>query len=356
MRPRPTATRSSAAAIAGDPWPRFARDLVGAAALLGLGVVAFVAALDPYGLRAAPGLPPGPIVDANQRLSYPQIARGGPFDSAVFGTSTARLLDPQHLDAALGGRFANLSVNAATPDEQLRLAALFLDRRPLRAALFALDATWCAAYPPARTANAFPDWLYEPGTPGLASGAVLRQANLRGVSAAVQAGTVRLGLARPRIRPDGYAVFTPPESAYDPARAGAYIHEGAADPAGPAEPVAAPMPALDRLDATLRAMPRDAIKIIAFMPVHAAAQAPPGTPAALREAACKARVARIGSGRGAVVVDFRLASSLTTRDANYWDALHYRVPVAAQVVAGLAAAVATGADDPGGVYRVLAHP
>jgi hypothetical protein len=58
---------------------------------MGLALIGFVAAVDPYGLRAAPGHPPGPIMDANQRLSYPQIARGGPFDAAVFGTSTRRL-------------------------------------------------------------------------------------------------------------------------------------------------------------------------------------------------------------------------------------------------------------------------
>ena len=312
----------------------------------------FVAAIDPYGLRAAPGRPPGPIMDANQRLSYPQIARGGPFDAAVFGTSTARLLDPDALDAAFGARFANLAVNAATPDEQIRLAQLFLARRPVRAILFGLDATWCAADPPLRTANAFPDWLYAEDT----LWGVLRQVSLRSVTVAVQAGLARLGLVKPRIRRDGYAVFTPPEDRYDPERARAHIRAGALDPAARADAPDDPMPALARLDRLLLRVPADALKLIVFMPVHAVAQGAPGSAAGRREAACKAHAAALGARRGAVVVDFRRVSPLTSQDVHYWDALHYRLPVAARIVADLKTAVAHGTDDPGGDYRVLVAP
>ncbi len=334
------------------PWRDFARDVLLAVPLLGLAMVAFVALLDPYGLRVAPRNPPGPIMDSNQRFAYPQIARGGAFDAAVFGTSTARLLDPADLDRAFGGRFANLAMNAATPDEQVRLADLFLDRGPPRAVLFALDATWCAADPPARTMNPFPDWLYAAGTPW----GVIRQVSLRGIEVAARTGLARLGLAPPRIRADGYAVFTPPESTYDAARARSHIRDGRADPSVPSDAPDAPMPALDRLDLILGKIPRDALTLVAFMPVHVAAQGALGTPAGSREAACKARVAAVGGAHGAVVIDFRIASPLTTRDENYWDALHYRLPLAARIVSDLRSAVATGADDPDGTYRILARP
>lgn len=339
-------------AAASSAWASWSRIFLIGAALVGLCVVGGIAALDPYGLRAAPGHPPGPIMDTNQRLSYPQIARGGAFDAAVFGTSTARLLDPGALDAAFAARFANLAVNAATPDEQMRLAALFVANRPVKAILFGLDATWCAADPPARSANAFPDWLYEAGTPW----GVLRQVSLRSLTIAAQTGLARLGLVQPRLKADGYAVFTPPEALYDPERARTHIRAGARDPATPADPPDAPMPALARLDALLGQLPDAATKVVAFMPVHAVAQGAPDTPAGRREAACKARVAEIGARHGAVVVDFRRPSSITTRDDNYWDALHYRLPVAARIVAGLKAAVRFGADDPDGTYRILAHP
>ena len=69
-------------------------------------------------------------MDLNQRFMYPQIVRSGRFDAAVFGTSTVRLLDPQRLGAAFGGRFANLGMNAGTPWEQMQLADLFLRHVP----------------------------------------------------------------------------------------------------------------------------------------------------------------------------------------------------------------------------------
>jgi hypothetical protein len=350
--PSPLADRAPAA-----PWRAFATLFAGTALVLGLAAAGFVAVLDPYGLRARPGRAPGPIMDRNQRFMYPQIARSGAFDAAVFGTSTARLLEPGALAAAFGGRFANLAVNAATPDEQMRLAGLFLDAARPRTILFGLDATWCAAAPPARTPHPFPDWLYAPGAPL----GFWHQVSWQGLSVAARVALHALRLAPARIRADGYAVFTPPEAAYDLARARTHIRAGtAADPEAIA-PVAEAhaeggMPALDRLDALLAKLPDGTRRILAFMPVHAAAQALPGTPAGRREAACKDRVAEIGRARGALAVDFRIPSPVTTEDANYWDALHYRLPVAERIVAGLERAAETGRDAPDGFYRVLARP
>jgi len=297
-------------------------------------------------------------MEAGQRFMYPQIARGGVYDAAVFGTSTARLIDPKALDAVFPANFANLAMNAATPYEQTRLARLFLQAGPAKAVLFALDAPWCGPDADRRlTALPFPDWLYEP-TP---SWGLLRQMNGQGVAAAARVALYRLGLAPERIRGDGYAVFTPPEDRYDPVRAAAYIRAGAVVPAtaggAPSSTGAdGPMPALAWLDGLLAEMPADALKLVAFMPVHVLAQGQPGTVQGIREAACKAQVAAIGRARGALVVDFRLPSPVTTRDTNYWDALHYRLPVADRIVSGLAQARADGRDDPEGVYRVLARP
>lgn len=332
-----------------DPWARFARDILLMGLGLGLAVIAFIGLVDPYGLRAAPGHPPGPIVDTDQRWSYPQVARGGAFDAAVFGSSTSRLLDPAALDAAFNARFANLAMNAATPDEQLRLAALFLAGKTPKVVVFGLDASWCEAAPAARTAITFPDWLYEP-SPRLG---LLRQVNLRSLESAVKAAEVRWGHGRPAIRADGYAVFTPPEATYNLTRAREHLAAATrnADPAG--EPVAAPMPALDQLDALLGRFPTTTRAILAFVPVHVRAQARKGTSAGDREQACKDRVAAIGAHHRALVVDFRFPSPVTTDDANYWDALHYRIPVAARIVGSLAEAARDARDGSGGLYKVL---
>ncbi|GJD62626.1 hypothetical protein [Methylobacterium frigidaeris] len=336
-------------------WRRFAGLLLGAAGLLGLLVLAFVTALDPYGLRAGPERAPGAIMDLNQRFMYPQVVRGGTYDSAVFGTSTARLLDPQGLDRAFGGRFANLAMNAATPWEQTQLARLFLTRAPAKAVLFGLDAPWCEANADVRrlTFRAFPPWLYrEP----LAWTAFLHQWNQQSVEIAGRALLHRLGRMPARIRGDGYEVFTPPESHYDAARAAAHIHGDAPTPEVPAPEGDPATPALPWLDELLGLVPADALKIVAFMPVNVAAQPRPGSAGAAREAVCKARAAEIANRRGATLVDFRIPSVVTRDDANYWDALHYRLPIAARIVSGLRRAVDERRDDPDGFYRVLATP
>lgn len=343
-------------------WRRFAAVFALAALGFGAAAIGFVAATDPYGLRAAPGRPSGPLMDSNQRFLYPQIVRGGAYDSAVIGTSTSRLLDPVDLDRALGGSFANLAMNAATPFEQAAMTRLFLAQGTPRTLVLALDSTWCEPDADARrfTTRPFPGWLYEAGTPFGA----LRQVNWQSLVTGVDVVLHRVGLLPARIRRDGYAVFTPPEASYDAARASRHIHGGT--PLGGQDLVVEAvvtsasgsdaMPALDWLDALLAATPAATTKLLAFMPVHVATQGRPGTHQGIREAACKARVARIGRRHGATVADFRIPSPVTTEDGNYWDALHYRVPVAARIVDGLAAALAEGTDDPNGFFRVLSHP
>ncbi|HJE22277.1 MAG TPA: hypothetical protein K8W01_01270 [Methylorubrum populi] len=347
---------------AGSPpeWRRFALLFLAVAALAGLACIGFVAALDPYGVRAAPGRAQGPLMDGNQRFMYPQVARSGAYDGAVFGTSTARLLDPADLARAFGGRFANLSMNAATPYEQTELARLYLRHNRPRVLLFGLDTTWCEPDADERrlTFRAFPAWLYRPGMPWGA----LRQVNWQSLGTAFEALMFRFGLRPARLGADGYAVFTPPEAAYDAARAAAHIRSAQAtqaaaeaEPGYRPTPPDAPMPALAWLDALLAEAPPDTLKLVAFTPVHVSQQGAPGSPTAEREAVCKARVASLGRKRGATVVDFRIPSPITAQAANYWDPLHYRMPVAGRIVAGLKAAQESGRDDPGGTFRVLAH-
>ncbi|KQP09652.1 hypothetical protein ASF28_00225 [Methylobacterium sp. Leaf99] len=341
-------------------WRGFVRGFGLSVAAFGLGVIGLVAVFDPYGLRVAPGRAPGPLMDGNQRFMYPQIARSGLYDAAVFGSSTSRLLDPEQLEPVLGGRFANFAMNAATPFEQAAIARVFLRRVSPKSVVFGLDANWCAADADTKrlTFRPFPAWLYAEGTPW----GFLRQVNGQSLATAARVALHRWAGLPARLRADGYAVFTPPEATYDAKRAAAHIHGGGAampeaapaDP--PLDPVEAPMPALAWLDDLLGGMPPETRKVVAFMPVHVAAQGLPGTSKGAREAACKARVAEIGARRGTSVVDFRISSPVTTRDTDYWDALHYRLPIAARIVTALGTAVATGADDPDGFYRVLSRP
>lgn len=346
-----------------DPWRAFSAAFALAGMLLTAGLFLFVVALDPYGLRAAPGRPPGPIMDLNGRYMYPQVVRGGRYDSAVFGTSTVRLLDPNPLSEAFGGRFANLGLNAGTPWEQLQLADLFLRRVPRpRTLVFGIDATWCEADADAAgkriTFRSFPPWLYDDDPlddyPHLL--------NLRSLSLAGRVLLFRLGLMPARIRGDGYEVFVPPEARYDPDRARWHIWRGREPVIGAIEPpvrlspeerAALAMPALAWLDVLLGRLPAETVRLLVWPPVHVAAQAIPDSREAEREAECKERLAAIAARHGARLVDFGFPSPVTTQDSNYWDPLHYRLPVAERLVAALKRAAETGAADPQGFYRVF---
>ncbi len=342
-------------------WRGFLRVLAVALVAFVAGPYGFVLALDPYGTRTSPARAPVPIMDLNGRYMYPQLTRSGRFDAAVFGTSTIRLLDPEALGRSFGGHVVNLGLNAGTPWEQTELARLFLRHVPSpRLLIFGLDRPWCApdADEPGRrlTFRSFPPWLYDEeglnDLPGMLS--------LKSVEIAGRVLLNRLGFMPERIRGDGYENFLPPESRYDLRRAQAHLREGTGEAAGPdgAEPepgaAGAGFPALVWLDGLLAPLPASTQTVLLLPPIHVAAQARPGTPGAAQDEACKAALAAIARRRGAALVDLRFASPLTSRDENYWDKLHYRLPIAARLLGHLATALASGRDDPGGEFRVLA--
>jgi len=71
------------------------------------------------------------------------------------------------------------------------------------------------------------------------------------------------------------------------------------------------------------------------------------------EAECKARIAAIGRAHAAKVIDWRIASPITTNDANYWDGLHYRLAVAQRVAHELVGSALTGIESTDGSYRLV---
>jgi hypothetical protein len=332
-----------------------------------LAVAAFVMVFDPFGVgpfarRANPVL-----MDLNQRYMYPQIVRSGRFDSAVIGTSTVRLLNPERLDALLGGRFANLAMNSATAWEQSRIADLFLRHTPEpKSLIVGIDPLWCspdATSPEQRlTFRRFPETFYDENPwndwPELL--------NLTSIEMAWRMALYRLGVMPARYRNDGYEVFTPPENTYDLARAQGHIWGERKDrtitpqspPANPtpAQRAAWRYPALQWLDALAARMPPGARIIAVVPPTHVANQPQPLSLEAARLAACRAELASIMKRRGGIAVDFGSPSSVTTNDADYWDPLHYRLPVAEKLAAGIAEAWTTRRDAPDGFYRILTGP
>jgi hypothetical protein len=349
-------TAGESARPGGGPWPRVSLLIVAIAAVLFSGLAGAVWALDPYGARASASRPATPIMDINQRYMYPQIVRSGQFDSAVFGTSTVRLLDPVRLGDLLGGRLANLGLNAGTPWEQTQLADLFLRKVPApRVLVFGVDQTWCdpeADTPEKRlTPRPFPPWLYDDSPWNDIEGAV----SLQSLEIAGRVAMHRLGFAKERIRRDGYDVFLPPDASYDVGRARFHLWgdrerrpvpvAAAADSGIPAPA----MPALAWLDGLLARTPATTSTFLLLPPLHAGSLPHPDSPAFAREAACKARLAALASKHGVSLVDFRLSSDVTLADENYWDPLHYRVGIARRMEDALRA-VRDGVSD-GGWWR-----
>jgi hypothetical protein len=325
---------------------------------------AFIALMNPFGNLTPRAFAAHVIMDTNDRYQYPSIVRSREFDSAVFGTSSSRLLDPVWLEGAFGGRFANLGFNDGRAWEQYQLALLFLRTVPRpKTLLFGIDWVWCEAAADVNRLSdrGWPEWIYDEDP----WNDWLYVFNWWGLKIAIRQLASRVGLLRPRFPPNGFDVFVPPEAAYDDAKAQRYIWRGRANPIIPEMPAYAPTdaeraawryPALAWLEDVVDKAPAGTSLVFSFMPVHVANQPRPGSREAAREAECKARIADIARRRGAPFADFKIASKITSEDSHYWDPMHHRLPIARRVVEGIAKAVATGQDDPNGDWVMRTAP
>jgi hypothetical protein len=343
-------------------WRRFVVAVVGGFAAIIAGLAIFIVLMNPYGNLPKLLFSQHAVTDINQRFQYPSLIRSGHYDSIVVGASDARLIKPQLLDEAFGGNFANLSMNAGLAWEQYRLVDLYLRQKGSpRMLLIGLDHVWCDDDATERrvTFRGFPEWLYDDN----AWNDLLYMLNKQTVEISGRRLAVAAGLKTARF-PDGYEVFTPPESAYDKAKVrnklwgkrGPRAIEPIDPPYAPtdAERAAWQFPALSWLDDILGRFPGRVV--LAYMPAHVSAQAVPGSMRAARDAECKARIAEIARRHHASLIDFNISSSITSNDDNYWDRLHYREAIADRIVADLQEALTTGKDDPNGDWRVLVPP
>jgi len=340
--------------ISSSDWRRFFRLAAGTAALVAGIVYAFVVLVDPF--DTLPLSPPAQRVPVatNARFAFPSLARSPRFDSAVFGTSTSRLLRPVVLNAEFGARFANLSMNDATVNEQSLLLSVFARSHPkARFVLQGLDIRTCAIGDSYQmfTPRPFPAWMYGDNPwRGYAE-----MFNLYAVQEAGQLFGVLIGIKREVYGSDGYTNFLPPEGAYDSARVAAHLRsEPVMNPPGEhsGDPGAWRFPAIERVEADLKEFPPETHKLLYFVPYNHTLQPPTGSPGAQAWDECKRRIAAVARlVPNTVAVDFLVASPITDVDDNYWDGQHYRVPIADRIAKDLFAAFSGGASPD---YRVLA--
>jgi hypothetical protein len=332
----------SSSTSSSDAWRRFFRLAAGTAALAVTLIYAFVALVDPFDtLSLSPPLQRG-LVASNQRFSYPSVARSERFNSAVFGTSTSRLLRPDLLNAEFGGRFANLAMNAATPYEQARLMKVFWSAHPAaRTIVVGIDLSYCATGDAEQllTPRAFPAWLYEENAPWRGYEEIF---NLFAVQEAGQQFGFLIGLKRSFYNSDGYTDFLPPDSDYDPARvarhmqlSGIFIPPGARDGA----PAEWRFPAIERLNKAIAPFSDSTRKILYFVPYSREIMPAPDSAGDVVWQECKRRVVALAEHTpNTLVLDFMASTPITDAANNYWDGLHYRHEVADRVVRDLAAA------------------
>lgn len=349
-----------------DAWRGFNRMfaivLTGATAL----VFVLLFLVDPLGVVPFSLPIDRPIVDIKQRHFYPMVIRSRRFDSLVIGTSTGRLLDPDRLDRALGGRFANLSLNDGRAWEQWRLADLYLrEIGPPKSLLIALDGPWCDADADAPenliTKRGFPEWIYDENP----WNDILHLINGRMLEFSVRTIVTALGLRPKRLADNGFAVFVPPEEEYDLARARTHIWGDAAQVIPPDAPphiltetekAKLKFPALAWIKDLQTRTNGKTDFIYLWTPVHVRSQPIPGSGSAAIEEECKSRLDALARDAGAVVIDWRIYSPLTRNDENYWDPLHYRLPIAHTVVNSLVAARSGQTSDPDGTWIVRHAP
>ena len=339
-------------------WRSFVFQFLGISIAVAGSAYLFILLIDPFGVVPFSLPIERPVMGHIERWMYPQIIRSRRFNSVVLGTSTSRLLDPELLDRLFGGRFVNLGMDQAKAWEQKNVLDLFLRAAgPPKVLIVGLDPVWCdqAADRTRVTNRGFPEWLYDDSPWNdyfhlLNTGTLEIAGRILGYA---------LGLKQATIRGDGYEVFVPPEAEYDAVRARQNIGQRPPPPAAPA-PALSPaersqlsFPALPWLDDLLARIPPSSLKILAFMPAHVATQPVPGTRAAYIENECKDRVVAIARMRGAMVIDWRINSPLTRNDLNYWDGVHYRVPVATRIAEELAAATLGNSSGLDGSYVVL---
>lgn len=321
----------------------------------------FILLMNPYGNLPRILFSEHVISDINQRFQYPALIRSKRYDSIVIGASDSRLLHPRALERVFGGRFANLAMNAGLAYEQYRLSALFIaevkDRQTL---VVGLDHVWCdeRADKERITFRGFPEWMYDDDW----RNDLRFMLNAKTVEISGRRLGQALGFKETRFL-DGYEVFTPPESAYDPVKVRAKLWGKGANSVEPVVPAYAASaeerarwqyPALAWLDEIATKFAGRVVFI--YVPAHIAAQPTPGSATAARREECKTRIGAIARRHEAPFIDFNIPSEITANDANWWDRLHFRLPIAERVVDDIERALATGKDDPKGDWRYLEGP
>ncbi len=335
-----------------DPWRRFFAWALGSVLALAAIVYAFVFFVDPFDtLFLSPDFNRPPIA-TNARYSFPALARKSRFDSALFGTSTARLLRPVMLDRLFDAHFANLAMNSARAYEQYRLMQVFARHHPsAKVVMVGIDSVWCepgSAYEK-YTFRQFPEWMYEENR----WRPFLEMFNLYTIEqAGLQFGELT-GLKPVRYGYDGYANFLPDDGKYDAARVKKTLDNSPPWGSGENDRGQGPFATHSLLREALSSFAPETRKVLFFVPYYLGPDIASGTYPSNLVAACKRAMQGLAADLpNTIVIDFMIGSPITRDPLHYWDSLHTTTAIAERIARDLADA---SHDVPSaeGDYRIL---
>lgn len=327
---------SSTSSSETDPgWGRSIVACLGALTGAALLVLALMVVVDPYdsgklGLLGIDG-----VDNRLTQITAASRARNPAFNAAIFGNSTAQMIEPAELSRATGPRFVQLYITGSSPREQLAVLDFFLrHHKNVDALVFAADPGWCVHVRPKEEGAPFPYWLYDRSVITFA----VRLISWQALEQAFQRISIGLG-RRQRMNPDGFVSY---EDIWPPGR----FNEANA-PRDPAPAASAEervvFPEIAALQDVVRKLPADVPVVIVVPPTLASTVAKPGTEMALERGACDAALRKVVAGRPrSNFVSYRVDNELTRDRANFADFIHYRPILARRIEQGIAASLREG--------------
>jgi len=326
-----SSSTSSFDAGAATAWWRFLRVYLAMLLAAGAAFIAAIVLVDPYNTGMLTPFDKTIVATHDApRFANAGRARDPRFDSAIFGNSTAQLLEPERLDRLVGGHFANLVVPGSTAVEQLVTLQYFLRHHAgrVRTLVITMDMLWC--YPDRtfardRILHPFPFWLYD----GDRLDYMAHVAVIEGMGLSMRKLKLLLGRSHPRAPADGYVNFESgrtwriAEARQRMEATGRMLWMTDADAA-----TIDHFAALEALDGVIAGLPEQVKVVLLFTPYFSGTLPAKGGLTARRLESCKEHTARIAGMRNAIYRDFLQDDAMTQEIANFWDAMHYRIHIA----------------------------
>lgn len=313
-------------------WPRFLTTFCCAAVLIGTALFVFVVVVDPYDTGRFTPLHVYGMPKNAPRLVVASLARNPTLDGAIIGNSTIQMLAPRRLEALTGEKLAQLSVPGVGPVEEIAILAWFRREHPApKTIIVGLDyGSWCGrgfVFSRAHILNPFPFWLFGSNADYLA-----KILSFRTIGDSFARINMWRGKAQPvdPLRVDDYDLGRTFDLTVVQARLAnaEQMTDHAEAPIMDANNGAPPGAALDFLQTALERFPPTTRKILVFTPAFAGT-VPRSGEWADNITICKQRVKAMATDLPkTTLIDFLRKAPMTEDDANFWDGIHYRRPVA----------------------------